>query len=229
MCVNSRGEIAGIYLAIVKRAFELMREPVAIVGLPFRRLMLGLSSNHLAAGSLITTPERLRGNDFSEPYYVESVSVYYLKNSGMNYSRVADLKGRSVGVFSGWAYRREFDAAMSSRLFRTEGVSEDIPNFKKLKLGRIDYAVATTSTGTLLQARPEFQGIESSPVKLTAIPVHLVFNRLAGRAGLLKRFNVAVATMRASGELEKIASTELERALVETKLRQAQNGGSQKE
>lgn len=229
MYVNSKGEVAGIYPAIVKRAFELMQEPVALVALPFRRLLQGLSSNQVAAGSLVKTPERLRIGEFSAPYYVESVSVYYLAQSGLGFARLEDLHGHSVGVISGWAYGGAFDAAMASRLFRSESVSHDIRNFKKLKLDRIDFAVATTFSGKLLQTRPEFYAIESSPVQLTAIPIHLAFNRQAGRTDLLKRFDVAVATMRASGELEKIVASEWARALVESKLRQTDNGAGQNE
>jgi polar amino acid transport system substrate-binding protein len=213
--VNSAGEVAGIYPSIVRRAFEIAGQPVRLVALPFRRLVDSLSTNRRGAGALVKTPDRSRYSDYSAPYFIETVSVYRLKTAAPPYKSVKDLEDASVGVISGWAYGEQFDQASARQFMRTEGVESDLINFRKLVAHRIDFAVATTSSGRLLQRRAEFRSIEEQGTPLTSVPIHLAFNKRQGNGPLLSRFNAAIAEMHASGELQQIADRELQRASLE--------------
>jgi len=203
---------AGIYPAIVRRAFEHLGEPVRLVAQPFNRVVAGLRSGTLGAGSLVQTPGRNALADFSAPYTFEQVAVYHRDGGAVPYAGLDSLRGRNVGVMRGWSYGQRFDEARAAGRFNAEEVGSDLQNFLKLDVGRIDYAIATTMAGAVLLGQPRFGAIAAAPVLLTSAPIRIAFNKTARRTVLLQRFDEAIQAMRASGELGQIITDELARA-----------------
>jgi polar amino acid transport system substrate-binding protein len=217
--VNSAGEVAGIYPGIVRRAFEIIGQPVTITALPFRRVVGELFSNRSGAGALARTPSRGAYCDFSVDYYSEAVSVYALTASAHHFSSAEDLRNKSVGVIAGWAYGEPFDTFLATGSVHAEIVESDILNFRKLNAGRIDFALATSLSGRQLTRLPEFSGIRSFPVDLARVGIHLAFNKASDRRALLARFDEAIARMRRDGELAAIVVRETQRASTSYPLR----------
>lgn len=210
MYADERRQAAGVYPAIVRRAFDKMGEPVHLVAEPFKRVLADLRGGKMGVGSLVQTAERGALADFSAPYMVEQVAVYY-RRGGEPYLGLDSLRGRNVGVIRGWSYERRFDAARAAGQFNVEEVGSDVQNFLKLNAGRIDYALATTLAGEALSAEPRFAGIVASPQLLVSVPIRIAFNKAAGRKALLRRFDDTIQAMRASGEIEQIVAQELAR------------------
>ena len=212
MYADAAHEAAGVYPAIVRRAFARAGLPVRIVARPFRRVMEGLRQGTMAGGSVVETPQRAAVADFSAPYFTEQVGVYSRAASGFAFRGIDDLRGKTVGVIRGWAYGAEFDRARAAGAFAVEEVDSDAMNLRKLALERIDVALVTTMSGELLRLRAEFAAIAVAARPLAAVPIHLALNKGAGGAGLLRRFDAAIAQMRASGELDAIAAAQIARA-----------------
>jgi polar amino acid transport system substrate-binding protein len=210
--LNSAGEVAGIYPGIVRRAFEIVGQPVTFTALPFRRVVGDLVSNRSGAGALAKTATRSQYSDFSVDYYSEAVSVYALAANGPHFSSAENLRNKSVGVITGWAYGEPFDTFVATNSVHAEIVESDILNFRKLNARRIDFALATNLSGRQLTQLPEFSGIRSFPVDLTKVGIHLAFNKASDRRALLARFDEAIALMRREGELAAIVARETERA-----------------
>lgn len=210
--IDSTGTVAGIYPAIVRRAFKIVGQPVIITALPFRRATEGLAADKMGAGALVETSRRLQQNDYSVAYAAETLSVYHLASRALEFRSLTDFSNRSVGAISGWAYDKTFERARAAGRFRVQEVESDVLNFKKLKAERIDFAVATTLSGAALVALPEFRGIAAGPSELTTIGVHIAFNKRAGRQALVERLNAVIAQLQANGELSAIAAREAARA-----------------
>ena len=205
-------EAAGIYPAIVRKAFERMGEPVRLVAQPFNRLIAGLRAGSMGTGSLVLTPERAALADFSAPYTLEQVAVYRRRGGAAAYAGLDSLRGHAVGVMRGWSYGQRFDEARGAGQFNAEEVGSDLQNFLKLEAGRIDYALATTMAGAALLSQPRFEAITGAPTLLVSAPIRIAFNKSARRTALLQRFDEAVQAMRSSGELSQIIADELARA-----------------
>ena len=212
MYAGPQQEAAGIYPAIVRKAFERMGEPVRLVARPFNRVVAGLRAGTMGAGSLVQTPERSALAEFSAPYTFEQVGVYHRTGGAAPYAGLDSLRGRNVGVMRGWAYGQRFDEARAAGLFNAEEVGSDLQNFLKLDAGRIDYAIATTMAGAALLSQPRFGAIAVAPVLLTSAPIRIAFNKGARRTVLLQRFDEAIQAMRANGELNQLIADELARA-----------------
>lgn len=212
MYADDRGEAAGVYPAIVRRAFAKAGLPVRLVVRPFRRVLLELQQGTMAGGSVVQTPQRADVALFSAPYFNEQVGVYTRSGSGFAFGSLEDLHGKTVGVIRGWAYGAAFDQARAAGEFAVEEVDSDTMNLRKLALGRIDVALVTTVSGELLRGQPEFSGIALAPRPLATVLIRLALNKNADRPDLLRRFDAAIAQMRASGELASITAMEVARA-----------------
>jgi polar amino acid transport system substrate-binding protein len=217
------GEAAGIYPAIVRRAFERMGQPVRLVPLPLRRMMGSLQNGTIGGGALIATSERQAYCDYSAPYFVEQLAVYSMIGKNLPFHSLADLAGRKVGLIRAWAYGADFDTARAAKLFEVEEVDSDDQNFQKLKFGRIDMAVATRLAGDILVADNKYAGIGAYDTQLTATPIHLVFNKKNGNADLLRRFDDAIRAMQAAGEIQAIVAREQRKAAPHMDLRSGQS------
>ncbi len=206
------GRAAGIYPAIVRRAFERMGVPVDIAAEPFRRMMADLQKGTSGAGALIRTEEREAYGDYSAPFFTEELALYGQSARKLRFGTFADLAGRKIGVIRGWAYGKDFDEARAAGLFEAEEVESDDQNFEKLKLGRLDLIVATRLAGEILAADRRYAGIAAIEFPRNANTIHLVFNKKQGCADLLKRFDAAIRDMQTDGEIEAIVQAELTRA-----------------
>lgn len=198
----------GIYPALVGAAFASMGRPCELLALPFKRMLAEVDADQLAAGAVVRTAEREQRWLFSQPYFVERLSVY---SAGAAFRGMADLTGKRVGVIRGWSYGEAFDAARRLGDFQCEEVAADSHNFAKLLRGRLDYAVATELGGRMLQQLPGFEGrVIAGAAALGATPIHLALQRgHDGAAALLAAFNAAIERLHKDGQVEPLVTREI--------------------
>lgn len=198
----------GIYPALVGMAFAALGRPCELRALPFKRMVADVDAGQLLAGAVIRTPERDQRWLFSQPYFLERLSVY---SAGAPFRGLADLAGRRVGVIRGWSYGEAFDAARGRGEFQCEEVSADAHNFAKLLRGRVDYVVATELAGRMLLELPDFRSrVASGAAALGATPIHLALPRShAGGVTLLAAFNTAIEQLRQDGQIEPLVAREI--------------------
>lgn len=208
---NDKGQAQGIYPEILRLSFARMGVPVNIQSRPFRRLITELNNGSAAAGAYIRTPERERLNDFSAPYFTEHVAVYHL-GSETPFGTLADLKGKRVGVISGWSYGKEFDQAVRDGEFVTEGVGRDWQNFEKLLRGRLDYVIATELAGRVWLLRNAESGIQQGRNHLLSTGIHLAFSKQARQKELLAQFDRSTLALRQSGDIDRVVLSEVQRS-----------------
>ena len=63
---------------------------------------------------------RLNIFDYSDPLFEEHLAVYVKKGKGFSYTRLSDLRGKSIGLVRGWSYGEDFDAAWEKFHFTNE-------------------------------------------------------------------------------------------------------------
>lgn len=210
------GDAEGIYPAILRIAFSKLNEKVEVRVRPWNRGLNELKTGLAAAGALARTSQRESIADFSEPYFVENIAVYYNKKMPYRFEKLSDLYDRRVGVNSGWSYGAVFDEAVAAKKFIVESVDDHEKNLFKLRSGRIDFALAPEYSGKVSLGRAQFNDIVQSKVFLSNLDIHLAFNKGLDKKDFLKRFNKVIQEMKKSGELNKIVAEEVVKALMVT-------------
>lgn len=202
------GQAAGVYPALMQAVFREMKEPVSIEPKPWRRALSEIDAGTAGVGGIYKNSERLKRFDYSEPMFVERVSIYAVQGDGSRYTGVADLKGKRVGVIRGWSYGDDFDEARKAGAMEVEEVNSDTQNFAKLSAGRLDAVLAIVEA-----AEPHLRRHRNvQPAgSLVENPTYLAFNKSANKLGFLERFNAALARLKKSGALSRIVTEELHR------------------
>lgn len=211
MYALEHGVAAGIYPAIVRRAFALMGESVQLHAEPFKRLIAGLMTGQQGAGAVVRNPERLAVADYSADYFTEHLHLYQLAGSNAA-SGIEGLRGLRVGVLRGWSYGEAFDKARAAQWFLAEEVETDAKNFAKLRRSRLDAVVATEMAGRMLLAEPSLAGITAQPRPLISIGIALAVPKRLQASALLQRFDDSIARMRREHQIDSLVTQELAQA-----------------
>jgi polar amino acid transport system substrate-binding protein len=202
------GQAAGVYPALMQAVFREMKEPVSIEPKPWRRALSEIDAGTAGVGGIYKNSERLKRFDYSEPMFVERVSIYAVQGDANRYTGVADLKGKRVGVIRGWSYGDDFDEARKAGAMEVEEVNSDTQNFAKLAAGRLDAVLAIVEAAEPHLRRHRNVQLAGS---LVENPTYLAFNKSANKLGFLERFNAALARLKKSGALSRIVTEELHR------------------
>lgn len=205
------GYAVGLYPAVIRAALGRCYDNVRVQAKPWKRAFVEIDKGQAGVGGLYKNAERLAKYDFSDPIYVENIAVYYRQVRPLEFRSVSDLHGKTVGVLRGWSYGDAFDAARRNGAIATEEVSSDRSNFLKLMDGRLDAVLAIEESGKTTLATPGVRGIDQASVYLASFPVHLAFNKAAGKGDLLACFNKALAEMKRDESFDRIVREELGR------------------
>ncbi len=202
------GRAAGLYPALMAAVFKEMKAQVLITPKPWRRALSEIDSGTAGVGGIYKNSERLKRYDYSEPMFVERVSLYALRSDASRYAGVADLKGKRVGVIRGWSYGDDFDEARRAGTMVVEEVNSDAQNFAKLAAGRLDVVLAIVEA-----AEPHLRAHRTVQLagSMAENPTFLAFNKSAGMQGFIEHFNAALSRMRKSGAVSRLVTEELHR------------------
>jgi polar amino acid transport system substrate-binding protein len=203
------GMATGVYPALISEAFTMTETVTEISAKPWKRCISEIDSGTTGVGGIYKNEERQKKYDFSDPIYVERMAVYFNKSHAVDFSDIANLLGKRVGVVRGWSYGDDFDKAVKEGRITVEEVGSDSQNFEKLAIERVDAVLAIEEAGAMLLKSGKFPEVVKSAHYLFENPTFLAFNKSANQTDVLAKFNKAISDMKRSGKLSKIGSAEL--------------------
>lgn len=197
----------GVYAAIIHAAFQRIGIPLVLEPKPWQRCLHELDSGLAGVGGLFKSADRQMKYDFSEPFFVETLVLYYHAAQPIAYSGIEDFTHLRIGVLSGWSYGDAFDRSRTAGAFWVEEVATDVQNFMKLDDRRLDAVLAVQEAGASLL--PRHRNVRAARAPFRQSPVHLAFSKQARQEMLLKRFNAAIQELKRTGALRHIIAAEL--------------------
>lgn len=95
------GSFTGFEVDVVNAVAEKLKDEVKYQDLGFQALFAAVTSGRIdmAISSITVTDDRLQNQDFSQPYFDADLAMGMSDKAGV--SKLADLKGKTVGVLSG--------------------------------------------------------------------------------------------------------------------------------
>ncbi len=148
---------------------------------------------------------RARAFSFSKPYLTNNIMLLKRKDDPFTYHDLSDLKGRVIGIISGYAYGPAFDAAGNFYRVNSKHLVE---NLTKLRLGQIDL---TLDDERVLQHDLE-KYMSNSQDQFVILPKPLSVNGLhiavskqrPDHEKIVADFDKAMEAMKQDGEYERI-------------------------
>jgi polar amino acid transport system substrate-binding protein len=137
------GTFEGFEVDIVNEAAKRAGMTTEIADYGFQALFAGTSSKRIdvAISSITITPERLKSQSFTQPYYDSDMGVATKTDSTVK--GVADLKGKTIGVLSGSTGEKWVNDNKAADGFAdVKGYNAQQEMFLDLGAGRIDAVVS---------------------------------------------------------------------------------------
>lgn len=199
----------GILSRVVTAAFAYGKVAVSYRFLPNNR-SLQSARNGMVDGSLgwAPSPERLQDLLYSKPVLSARMVFFQRKANAVRWSQLAELAGLRIGITIGNYYSDEFDRLVRQGVLHTDGVADDLSNFRKLLARRIDLFPIDEEVGQFLLSRnfspQDIRQLDHSQPFWMA-PLHVViWRRHPHGAELIARFNRGLQALQRSGTLARM-------------------------
>ncbi len=210
------GVPSGFLVTILDRASALTGDRYEIHLSPWKRAYEKAIRSEGGVVGISLTQERAKLFDFSKPIYDDDIQIVTLATKSFPYTRLEDLRGKTIGGVLGASYGESVDSAIAGGLFIVERDVSQTGRLRKLLAGRLDAAFignglagfesVINSQDDLRTNRALFSIL---PTPIARDPLHLAFAKNLNKREALDRFDAAVDKLRKSGELKRLANSSI--------------------
>jgi polar amino acid transport system substrate-binding protein len=154
---------SGASSAIATAAFKAMGYNLKLEFLPWERAVTLAKNDSRYAGYFPEYYAEDNAKDFrySEPMGIGPLGFVERRDAPVKWTSLDDLKGRSIGVVSGYINTTEFDAMAESGKLKTDVAPDDATNLKKVAGRRVSLAVIDPNVMDYLLANdPKLAGLK---------------------------------------------------------------------
>lgn len=194
----------GIQYELAALAFAKMYIPFEVKFLPWQRALKSAQyGNADGVFGLRKTSDRERWLIFpEEPLMTVRTVIFHRKKEPFQYTGIASLSGKKIGVTKGYTYGQNFD---QSTIFKKEEVTSLRLNFLKLAAGRIDLVAAYKAVGlyTLKQMKLDNE-ISFCDLPIHSMPIYVGFKRKPGNGEKAAEFSQTLKQIKESPECRKL-------------------------
>ena len=197
---TANGGFEGFEVDVVNEAAKRAGMTTNIADYGFQALFAATSSKRIdvAISSITITPERLKSQSFTRPYYDSDMGIAAKETSAIK--TLADLKGSVVGVLSGSTGEKWVNDNKAAQGFAdVKGYNSQQDMFLDLGAGRIDAVVSDVPGMQYLFVKTKGFAIKDR-IK-TGEQYGLMMTK---DSPLVAKINDAITAMKKDGTLEKI-------------------------
>ncbi len=203
---KENGELKGIDLEVGNEIAKRLGIEFRYEAMPWARIKKYVADGTQIHGvlSMFYLEKYLDVVDFTEHIFKSKICLFAIKDSQMQFSKLDDLRGKTVGVIRGYTYTPEFDAYQEME--RTVCDNNDTLA-KLLEKKRVDIVVAEEVpflfTAKKIGFQDRFKGIYTLDENLTC----MAFSKKAmgGKSRVMAdRVNEIIRKMKEEGEMQKI-------------------------
>lgn len=153
--------------------------------------------------------ERAQSFYFSDSVLTLEDKLFYKQGNEIEWSKISDLSDKTIGLTRGYFYGDDWKRAEDLNIIRTDRVTSDLLNFKKLLRGRIDAFIVSEGVGLSLlkehfsaEERCAF-GMHPKPTR--SVGFHVLISKQSPNAReLIESFNRGLKKLRAEKRVEEI-------------------------
>lgn len=204
---TQNGAPRGLDIELARAAVLAMKAEPKFEFYPWKRvLMLAQRQEIDAIMSVRPTPERQKYLLFPREYLSVSENVLFVrKGEEAHVPTVAALAGKMVGVTAGYSYGDEFDALMRAGVVVGDESQTEEQGLRKLMAVRYDMFVCDRIAGWhLAQSMGIADQITALPLRISTVKNYLAFSKTPANTARIARFDAAVASLKKSGEWQRI-------------------------
>ncbi len=203
----SNGQLVGLAPAVTRELFRELGYNIRLnAGSNWKRCLLEVEQGNadiVVAAYRIASRERYLS--YSDQHIIsDNVTLFVNRQRPMPFSRLEDLRGKTVGLLLGDSFGDDFDRFIHLN-GNIEYVSRGRQNFEKLALGRIDYMPLGQLSGRLQSRKLGFhERIMPLQQVITTEYYYLAVGRDSGLQQHLPRINSRLNQMHRDGTMRRL-------------------------
>jgi cystine transport system substrate-binding protein len=195
------GQMAGYDVDVAKLLASRLGLKTEFIGTEWTAILAGLAAGKydVIIGQVGITPKREQAFDFSEPYTYSTPQLIVRRNERANYTSLADLKGKKVGVGQGTVFEQQAKAVPGLDVKSYPATPE---NLQDLAFGRIDVALNDNLIVAYLLKNSQLpikEGARVGSVSRMGIPF------VKGNPKFKVAIDKAIADVKADGSLRQLS------------------------
>jgi len=197
----------GFLPEILVEAFNQVSHTVSVEFMPWEKALNDVKNGEkdILCGVYYTT-EREEFLAYSNPIAEAQDALFMKKGRSITYRQLMDLKAYKIGVLTGAAHGKEFDAA---DFLNKEDVKEYGQNIRKLLVDKIDLMAGPRDVLNFIIKRDYPQFVEKIVVvhpPLSTNKIYIGFSKkVAGNTVLLKKFSQGMELIKENGTFDRLA------------------------
>jgi len=198
------GKYDGIDIAIMKEIAKKLDRKLVISDMEFDSIIPAVASGKadIAVAGMSVTPERQDSLDFTDTYYT-ALQTILVKNDNTAIKDVDSLKGKTVGVVTGYTGDLSLSEAEKSKNITIKRYTKGIDAVQELKNGKLDAVIVDSPTAdSFIKKNAELKGIADN--KFFAKEEYAMGFKKSNTE-LLNQVNAALKEMKKSGRIDEIA------------------------
>lgn len=205
---DDAGVAKGIVVDITKTCLDEMRVPYQVKLMPWKRAYFMAERGEGGVIGLSRSGERELLFDFSNPIFTEHIVLVVKKGREFPYEKIADLKGKLIGVTIGTSYGNAYDEAVADGTLTIVGFNDTKSGLAMLQLERIDAILMGSSVDIdkLIGDTPRLPkgGFTHLPVPFKSDSKHMGIAKGLKMGWFLDQFNQCLSRGHASGAFDAI-------------------------
>lgn len=209
---EENGEVKGIAVEIIQKAFKRMQQPISITVLPWARAIHKIE--HGEADAIFTafkTSERETFAEFSNEILMpQIVSLFVKKNSRIVFDgNISKLSQYQFGAVRKVSYGESFDTAVKNEVLKNiQLVTIGKQNFLKLLRDRIDIVVSNKYGALdILKQLNKLDMVQELSPELQSIPSYIAFSKKRNLSAIRDKFDATLKQMKNDGTYDKIINS----------------------
>lgn len=204
---GGNGSISGIDVEVVAEAARRAGFSAKFKLLPWVRLeselKRGNASEVECAFAYSLNDARKVYMDFMQvPIKVTQYTLFAKK--GMFKGGLPAIKGKIIGLRRGFIVPGEFEEMRKQNQVLVQEVDDDVANFRKLALGRVDGIITNADVGHTMIRQLQLEGIVAVEPVIVQTPTYLVLNKAKNLSTLVPPLDKSLREMQADGSWQKI-------------------------
>ena len=211
---GSLGEYAdgGVAVKIIERVFaEIDGAEVQFPLIPWKRALLEVErGSRDGIPALLKTPEREAYMDYTAPLVTGQNLVWSVADDGaaFEWTSIDDLKGRKVGVVTGYSNGDRMDQAIAAGQINAIEAPNVRQLFLMLEAGRVELALANDAVGYELAKKHRRVAIKPARRALNSETFYIGISKKSDAVELIPAINAAMERLRRDGVIDRIVRGE---------------------
>ena len=206
--VFDNGVNDGLAVEIIREALKTQGYEIKHQNVPWNRALLGTKEGtYDLITSIWMSEERKQDYLYSVHFMTNTIKFIKLKDDPFDFENMGSLKGKRIGLISGYSYQEDF---INAGNYQKDEVNDFITNIRKLLAGRIDLTVEDEIVARALIA----EHLPSAYDKIEFVNKPLDEKKLFVVSGLknprhkelINAFNKGFQIIRENGTYDKILS-----------------------